>query len=150
MVGAANRVQACGTKSISIVECSADEAANMATAPDDRALPSESRPYEFTPEQERLIADLAAKMRFVGFFAVLFGLLGVALMIYVWVLGILWVDVGTLVLFLLGFWVLGAARSFRAVAETQGHDVTHLMHALGDLHRMFALLYWVLSPRCSW
>lgn len=116
----------------------------MSSSPEGPITPPGARQYEFTPEQDRLIADLAGKMRFVGFFALFIGALGLGLMIYVWTRGVLYVDVGILVLAFLGFWTLGAARSFQDVADTEGRDVSHLMRALGELRSMFALLYWIL------
>lgn len=38
--------------------------------------------YEFTHEQNEALADLAGKMRFVGFFSVLFGLLGLLICLF--------------------------------------------------------------------
>jgi hypothetical protein len=116
----------------------------MSTSPEGTLPPDGARQYEFTPEQDRLIVDLAAKMRFVGFFALFMGALGLGLMVYIWMRGVLYVDVGILVMLFLGFWTLGAARSFQEVADTKGRDISHVMKALGELRSMFSLLYWVL------
>ncbi len=116
----------------------------MATTPDE-PVPTPAAPqYEFTPAQDQLIADLARKMRFVGFFSLLIGSLGVAWMIVAWVKGLFLVDISTLILLFLGFWTLGAARAFQDVADTQGRDISHIMQALGEMRGMYSLLYWLL------
>lgn len=115
------------------------------STPPEGPLPSPgARQYEFTPEQDRLIADLAGKMRVVGFFSLFIGVLGLSLMVYAWIRGVRYLDAGSLILFCLGLWTLGSARSFQEVAETEGRDVSHLMKALGELRNMFGLLYWIL------
>ena len=34
-----------------------------------------------------------------------------------------------------------AASSFQEIVSTTGRDITHLMNALGSLHKMYSLLY---------
>ncbi len=101
--------------------------------------------WEFEPQHERLIADLAAKMQFVGFFALLVGGLGAALMVVSWFRSqIVLIDVSSLILMFLGLWTLSASREFAGVAATQGRDISHLMRALGTLRTMYRLFYWLL------
>jgi hypothetical protein len=84
-------------------------------------------------------------MGFAGMFFLGLGVVGIAAMIYVWIAwGRFYLDVSSLVLLFVGFWTMGAARSFRDVAQTRGRDVSHLMSALTDLHSLYALLYWIL------
>jgi hypothetical protein len=45
---------------------------------------------------------------------------------------------------LMGVWTRTAAGSFKQIVETQGHDISHLMRALGSLHSMYALVYTLL------
>jgi hypothetical protein len=96
--------------------------------------------YEFSSEQDVLIAALASKMKFVGLFAL--GL-GVVAIIY----GALRRDPGVIVsgaLYgVIGLWTERSAVSFRHIATTHGHDIGHLMHALRDLRRLYTLQYWV-------
>lgn len=49
-----------------------------------------------------------------------------------------------LVYLLIGIWTRSAASSFSKIVTTQGADITHLMNALGALHKMYALLYTLL------
>jgi hypothetical protein len=57
------------------------------------------------------------------------------------------IEVGLLFLTLLfivfGIWTHRAGREFHKVASTQGSDVAHLMRALTNLYRAYALLYWM-------
>lgn len=116
----------------------------MATSPDDPIPPPGARQYEFTPAQDQLIADLARKMRFVGFFALLVGGLGVAAMIVALVRQRIAYNLDAIIWLFLGFWTLGAARAFQDVSDTQGRDITHLMQALAELRSLYSLLYWLL------
>jgi hypothetical protein len=116
----------------------------MATADAPEPAPG-PRQYEFTPEQDRLFADLGSKMGFAGIFFLVLGVVGIAAMIYVWIAyRVFYIDVSSIVLVFVGLWTIGAARSFRDVAATRGRDISHLMSALTDLHSLYALLYWIL------
>src|SRR5947209_2048468 len=96
--------------------------------------------YEFTAEQNRLIGDLAGKMRFVGLFLILGG----ALQCLTLFAGLLGGFFSGLVYIFLGVWTRGAAASFRQIVDTQGADVSHLMAALGELQKMYWLQYVLL------
>jgi len=114
---------------------------------------SPGRPqYEFNDEQGRIIADLAAKMRFVG---VLVGVLGgVSLLEGLSRLpeeGITAASVvamlTALVLIAIGYWSTRAGREFPLVDQTKGADITHLMRALENIRRLYGLQYvigWVV------
>jgi hypothetical protein len=47
--------------------------------------------------------------------------------------GLLWL--------LMGVWTRSAAHSFQKIVDTQGHDISLLMDALGALNRMYSLIY---------
>jgi hypothetical protein len=96
--------------------------------------------YEFTAEQNVTVGDLAAKMRFVGLFLILGGVLE-CLLVFAGHFGGL---IAGLVNILLGVWTRSAADSFQQIVTTQGRDITHLMQALGDLLRMYRLQYTLL------
>ena len=116
----------------------------MATTPDEPSPPPAATQYEFTPRRTSSSPTWPGRWRFVGFFALLVGSLGVARMIVAWVKGVALVDASSLVLLFLGFWTLGAARAFQDVSNTQGRDISHIMQALGELRGMYSLLYWLL------
>jgi hypothetical protein len=127
--------------------------------------------YEFTETQNRQIGGLARKMRLVGLVAVVLGLvnliLGIVLLIYafrdqlpaealrripedtlkqlappsqLWAL-VLQAAASGLIFLLIGLWTRSAAGEFQQIVATSGHDISHLMSALGALHKMYSLLY---------
>jgi hypothetical protein len=130
--------------------------------------------YEFTETQNRGIGSLARKMRLVGLVAVVLGavelILGLLLLIYAFrdqlpaeVLrripedalkqlpppSQLWAVVvqaatSALIFLLIGMWTRSAAREFQQIVDTRGQDISHLMNALGSLHKMYSLLYTII------
>jgi hypothetical protein len=104
------------------------------------ALPGQ---YEFSPAQNATIGDLAVKMRFVGLFLILGGVLQ-CLTVFGGRFEGLGGLIGGFVNMLLGAWTRSAADSFQKIVDTQGRDITHLMGALGDLLRMYRLQYILL------
>ena len=107
------------------------------------SLPAFSQ-YEFSYSDNLVIGNLGSKMSFVGLF-----MLGIGLFFFVSVL-IRWVQshhlevallLLTLLLIVVGIWTHRAGREFRGVAETHGKDVSHLIGALGNLLRLYTLLY---------
>jgi hypothetical protein len=127
--------------------------------------------YEFNRDQNELIGRLAGKMRLVGLVAVIIGLLNfiAALLLlvfvfqdklpsnlaeripddvkkelapntYMWMVAVQQALAG-LILLMVGIWTRSAAASFQNVVATAGKDVSHLMNALGSLHKMYSLIY---------
>lgn len=113
--------------------------------------------YEFSPSQNQLIGDLAQKANVVGTFLAAVGILGIVISIFN---GIgLFTTAGRdgllLSLFIqnlisgifnliFGIWIRNAAQAFRAIVKTEGHDIENLMGALGELRKVFALIFWLL------
>src|SRR5689334_19354899 len=110
--------------------------------------------YEFTPDQNDLIARLAAKMRAVGFVHSMLGMLGIALAGLVALAGLidtrlagvprpgLWATVGALAVaglvnFLIGAWTFRGGKGFIRITTTRGNDIGLLMDALRDLYRVY-------------
>ncbi len=103
--------------------------------------------YEFTPEQERTIADLSGKMGFVGAFLLALATLGVvqvAVAAYRFRVFDAFAALNSLLFGCIAIWTITASGAFAAVVTTVGRDVTHLMDALGSLRKMYSLLYWLL------
>ena len=103
--------------------------------------------YEFTLVQDDLIRALSKKMNFVGYFYIvasaLVGLAGLGLMfVNAWI-GLFYMILLTPEL-LIGIWTLTAGKSFRLVVDTKGHDIPHLMNALGALRELYTLMFWIL------
>jgi len=96
--------------------------------------------YEFTDQQKAIFSDLASKMRFVGLFLVIGGVLECLTACSGHFGGI----ISGIVSILLGAWTRSAAGSFQQIVDTQGRDVSHLMSALGDLLNLYWLQYVLL------
>ena len=104
--------------------------------------------YEFTAEQNHLIADLAKKMLCLGIFLLLTGALALA-----GCCASAWssradaavVLVLAAAFFLaIGSWTVAASGSFRRIVETEGHDIPHTMAALAQLRRFYTLHFWLI------
>lgn len=112
----------------------------------------QSKPqFEFTPEQNEIMAALSRRMRLVGLVSVVFGILGITVGLAAFLrAGLAGVHEGSsgagatiqgIVNLLLGVWLARSATSFRKIATTQGQDINHLMEALRHLAKYFGLLY---------
>ncbi len=104
--------------------------------------------YEFSVEENSLIADLAGKMKGVAVFLYLLGTVGM--------LGTVasgWrsrfdlaivLILGTAFLFAVATWTFWAGKSFRKIVDTEGHDIPHTMVALAQLRRFYTLHFWLI------
>ncbi|MGC9525620.1 MAG: hypothetical protein ACP5D7_08795 [Limnospira sp.] len=107
----------------------------------------ETQQYEFDQSQNELIADLAKKMSFVGYFLIVIGIVGIisgiiALFNYPSVSANYFIN--GIVNTIFGVWLNKAASSFKQIVETRGNDIVNLMGALGELRKLFGLIYWLL------
>ena len=102
--------------------------------------------YEFTAEQNAVIRDLARKMRGVGIFMVVLGVLSLvgygAGYLGARTPSLLWLPIAAFFL-LIGVWTVRAGRELAQVAETEGEDIPHLMRALGELKKFYSLHFWL-------
>jgi len=117
--------------------------------------------YEFTAEQNETIRKLAGRMKFVGVYSIVVGILVVLFSILALV-GALYLMtqlpseagpglkvqliVGVLMYFavaaiqlLTGIWTSAAATQFKLIVTTVGQDIGHLMTALGSLRKLYSL-----------
>ena len=104
--------------------------------------------YEFTAEQNQVIADLARKMLWVGIFTFLIGALALT-----GGLASAWgsrPDAAMVLILAAAFllavaaWTVAAARSFRRIVTTEGQDIPHTMAALTQLRRFYTLHFWLI------
>jgi hypothetical protein len=117
----------------------ADLGPPSASAPD-APRPEVAPRSEFTPQDQALFGELAVKMRFVGLFLIVAGVLqGLTVCA-----GHLGGIISGLISILLGVWTRSAADSFASMATAAGRDVSHLMNALGDLLKLYRLQYYLL------
>lgn len=117
--------------------------------------------YEFTAEQNETIRKLAGRMKFVGVYSIVVGILVVLFSILA-LIGALYLMtqlpseagpglkvqliVGVLMYFavaaiqlLTGIWTSAAATQFKLIVTTVGQDIGHLMTALGSLRKLYSL-----------
>jgi len=98
-------------------------------------------PYEFNPEQSKLIGGLGRSMRIVGLVGLAWAVAGIISMgILAWKSGVLYLDLNPVLALFIGLWALSGGTSFINVATTQGNDIVHLMDALGKLRNIFSLV----------
>ncbi len=108
----------------------------------------ETASYEFDAEQNQLIADLARKMLGVGIFLFLIGALALIGAVASGFGSRL--DAAVVLVFAAAFflavasWTVAAAKSFRKIVETEGHDIPHTMAALAQLRRFYTLHFWLI------
>jgi hypothetical protein len=105
------------------------------------------RQYEFKPQENKIIGELAGKMHFVGLFLLAIGLLVIAI-------GVVPMDhrvvfhVGPIIsgalTALVGLWTQRASVSLKSVVYTEGNDISHLISALEDLRKLYSLQFWLL------
>ena len=110
--------------------------------------------YEFSPEQNELIARLSNAMRWVSVPMLALGSLCVVnlIMSIVWLVQTKsyqdWHAIGTMLyllfstLLFLAFavWTSRSSFQFQRITETSGQDISHLMGALDDLRKVYGVL----------
>ena len=110
--------------------------------------------YEFSPEQNELIARLSNAMRWVSVPMLALGALCMVnlIMSLVWLVQTKsyqdWHAIGTMLyllfstLLFLAFavWTSRSSFQFQQITETRGQDISHLMGALDDLRKVYGVL----------
>ena len=99
--------------------------------------------YEFNEMESVVIRELADNVNFYGMFGLIFGSLGAR-----GSLAVLFTQgpravsslVAVIGLIVQGIFARGAATRFRAVADTQGNDIPHMLAALADLQRFYLVM----------
>ena len=120
----------------------------------DRPTSWTEREYEFTPEQNDLIARLSNAMRWVSVPMLALGALCTVnlIMSIVWLVQtknyqdwhaigtILYLLVSTLLFMAFAVWTSRSSFEFWQITETRGQDISHLMSALDGLRKVFSVL----------
>jgi hypothetical protein len=100
-------------------------------------------PYEFSDVHKDSIGALAQSMSFVGVCVLLFGALVGLFALVAFYEGFVPNGLGALAFAaieaLVAWWLMSAGRSLSAMVRTRGRDVQHLMEAVRQLRRLFAL-----------
>jgi len=94
--------------------------------------------YEFSEEENILVGSLAKKMKFVGIFGIIFGVLEILQGIFSDKSAIL----QGIISIIIGIWTTKASESFQKIVDTQGNDISYLLGALDQLKKLFSLQYW--------
>jgi hypothetical protein len=95
--------------------------------------------YEFSPEQNSILLDLANKMKFVGIFEIVLG--GIYVLTAV---GGMFQNIGSgIVQVFLGYLTLNASKFFLNIVQTEGNDITHLMSAMLELKKLYSIQFWL-------
>ncbi len=98
----------------------------------------EKQEYEFTEEENVLVGSLAKKMKFVGIFGIVFGVLEIIQGVFSEKTAI----VQGIISIVIGIWTTKASESFQKIVDTQGNDISYLLSALDQLKKLFTLQYW--------
>ena len=104
--------------------------------------------YEFTAEQNRLIADLARKMKGVALFMATIGAMAFAGCVTSALrdrpdLAVI-AALAAAFFLAIAIWTFRAGREFRRVVDTRGQDIPHTMNALAQLRRFYTLHFWLI------
>ena len=105
--------------------------------------------FEFNPEQDAVIAELANSLRWVAaplvFLGVLYALaaIGAFLRVFsqpeIW-LHVLFLGLAAALIMALGRWTTQSAESFQRVVSTSGRAIPNLMDALNNLRKTYVVL----------
>lgn len=98
----------------------------------------EKQQYEFSEEENIIVGSLAKKMKFVGIFGIIFGVLEILQGIFSDKSAIL----QGIISIIIGIWTSKASESFQKIVDTQGNDISYLLGALDQLKKLFSLQYW--------
>lgn len=112
---------------------------------------SSPRSYEFSAPENVIIRQLVDAMRFVSAaslavaaFILILGVAGVATQGKAGVGPAIGNLAQAVVFGLIGVWLQRAVDAFNRIVDTSGDDITHLLHALRELTRVFSLQRTVL------
>jgi hypothetical protein len=105
--------------------------------------------FEFSSSDNDGFRKLSTVMKFVGVMMSVFGVLNVVTVMHVHMNldSVLTIGQGV-VMVLIGGWLSSAARSFRAIAETEGNDVGYLRVAISKLRSVYTLQAWLMGLAC--
>jgi hypothetical protein len=104
-------------------------------------------PFEFSAEDNKVFRNLALRMRIVGVALLTWGILQSPRIFGSGDIGAIILALGLLVA---GVWTIRAAHGFRAVDQTEGADITHLMDALKSVLKLYSLVASIIAVIVVW
>ncbi|MEE2904366.1 MAG: DUF5362 family protein [Myxococcota bacterium] len=94
--------------------------------------------YEFSTEQNSVFSSLASAMKVVGIVSCILGAL--SLLPILANPGIIFINgPQAIILLVVGVWTTRASNSIKAIVDTQGNDIQHLMDAMSGLSKLYRL-----------
>ncbi len=103
--------------------------------------------YEFSDEENTVFRQLALRMRVVGIALLTWGILQGPKILADGDIGAIMLSLG---LMTSGVWTIRTAHSFRAIHQTQGSDIAHLMSALRSVHKLYTLVAGIITVIIVW
>jgi hypothetical protein len=98
----------------------------------------ENNQYEFTDQENVLVNDLAQKMKYVGIFGIILGVVEILSSFFGEKGGI----ISGVISIIVGVWTINASKFFQKIVDTTGTDMSNLMSALTELKKLYGLQYW--------
>ena len=98
--------------------------------------------YEFTAEQDKVFADLAKNVRFVGISILVIIAIKILSFFFYFSTQHVLLVVDLLIIFIIAVSHFSAAKSLQKVVDTQGNDIDHFIKALKNFNRFYFLYYW--------
>ena len=98
----------------------------------------ENNQYEFTDQENVLVNDLAQKMKYVGIFGIILGVVEILSSFFGEKGGI----ISGVISIIVGVWTINASKFFQKIVDTTGSDMSNLMSALTELKKLYGLQYW--------
>lgn len=112
------------------------------------------REYPFTPDDNRVLSDVAKRMKIFAYLmlgSAVLSLLMTAYQMFSFGAGITTIAGGmigtifSLIIYsVIAFLTLSASGALEAAARSGGRDVTPMMHALNALKKLYAVQYWLI------
>jgi hypothetical protein len=109
--------------------------------------PIEADRFEFSEGDNKVFSQLALRMRVVGIALLTWGVLQGPRVFGSGDLGAMVLALGLLAT---GVWTIMAAHGFRAIVQTQGSDISHLMSALKSVHNLYTLVASMIAVIVIW
>lgn len=117
------------------------------TPPPVAEAPADLKLFEFSEEDDQIFRQLSTRMRIVGIALLTWGILQAPRIFGSGDVGALLLALGLLAT---GVWTIRAAHGFRAIDQTVGSDIDHLMSALKSVHHLYTLVASIIAVIVVW
>lgn len=111
----------------------------------DKELSVAESSYEFTAEQNDDIHKLSVKMKSVGMFFMVVGVISVAFAMLNFLssrgIDFLFPIICGFIFIITGNLTISASKSFKLIVVTEGNDIDHLMKAITSMYKIYKIQY---------